>query len=111
MPNYFCINTDCPSNGAVVGVPRVKISIDKDGSTRITDPYGKNIVCDVCERPLQELKSAGGYNVTVGKWSSMSDAQKKASIKKIADKDFQKHGREEKEFRKKQIVNRMQNGT
>lgn len=111
MPNYFCSDPNCPSLGAVVNIPRVKISVRDDGSLRITDSGGREIVCGVCKSPIQEVISPGEFNVTVGKWSSMSDAQKKASIKKISDRDFKKHGREEKEFRKKQIINKMQNGT
>jgi predicted Fe-S protein YdhL (DUF1289 family) len=110
MPNYYCINTDCPSNGAVVGVPHIKISIAMDGSIRTTNSAGGDIICDVCERPLQELKEQGGYCVTVGKWSSMPDHQKKAAIKKISDRDFKLHGKEEKEFRKKKVIEGMQNG-
>jgi len=89
MGNFKCVNKDCSEFKKEVTVPKVKY-IFSDGELIPKNP----IKCKVCGKNLEHIPKKGLPEI--GKFSSLSDQEKKRVLRERANKHYDKTGKEQK---------------
>ena len=96
--NFFCITCE---KGFVIGRYRTKIV---DGETQYCDKKFKELVCDICSKPLVNIKVFDGFAITYGKFASSTPEQRAKILDKRSHEHFLREIKEKKVHMDKNVV-------
>lgn len=104
MSKFACNNDLCLQKGKVVELCHYR-SIVVENTVIYKDTTGKPIVCDACQTSLTNIskEEPGGYNCGLSLFGSKSNKEKKAILKKRAQKHM-KECAEDRDYRDHQDV-------
>lgn len=104
MSKFACNNELCLAKGKVVEIPTYKMTV-VGNAVIYKDSAGKPIVCEACRTSLTNIPEVieGGYTCGVSLFGSKSNKEKKAILKKRAQKHM-KECAEDRDYRDHQDV-------
>lgn len=102
MSKFKCIKLGCGRYGKEITEATVKWKFDKVSQVLVPNPP---IICPECGSEMVFIKEKKDFKgIQVGKFSSLNDAGKKQLLMDRAKNHGEKRRKEEKEFRKKEVI-------
>ena len=102
MPRFVCEKEGCEYFGKEIVVAKVVYKFNNKTNKMESDP---TMICEKCGEPMKDIPKEGFP--TIGKFGSMNEADKKKVISKRANNHFEKIGKQEKAFRKAEVIKKM----
>lgn len=104
MPNFKCINKECPKCDTLLAINKVALRLDP--IDKVLKPL-KTILCSECNSPLQFQQNEfipENNHVSVGRFKSMSPEEKKLAIKARSKADYERNHKKDAERKRAQFM-------
>jgi Holliday junction resolvase RusA-like endonuclease len=101
---YKCTNEQCSLFGKEIVIEKMKYIYDEVQKEVVPK---EPIICKECGNNLEYIKKDGPIEVMIGRFSSMSQEQKRAAMKKRSQDHFKKTDKGDLANYKKQITDKM----
>ena len=107
MPNFKCVNKECPEYDILLAINKVSLKLDP--SDKVLKPL-KPVFCTECQKELvfqQNEAITEIKHVSVGRFKSMSSEEKKLAIKARSKADYEKNHKRESEIRRARFMDEV----
>ena len=103
--DFTCTNKECSKYGEIVFIHKVKLQMVNGAFKPVL-----NILCPECNNLLSlidKVSENGDIHVSIGRFNSMDNAQKKETIKKRAKRNYDTFHKRERENRRREMVKQI----